>query len=366
MGEIVFYSGNLSNGGAERVLTILASMLADKGYNVTIITNKTSDKDYYVSDRVNLVVVDCKRSKFPKATFYHKLRRRLATIKFIRKYLKTKKPYAIIPFLDRCINESYLASRFLKVKFIPSLRYMPKLDDKMGNFLKKYVFARSSAVYFQTQSQKDYFSKKIQNKGFVLANPITQEILNAGENKVYSKKIENIISVGRLNSKKNFKMVIDGVILSRKENPNLNLKIYGDGELFKELEEYIIKNNAQDYVKLMGKTNDIASSLLQADLFVLTSNMEGMPNALMEAMATGLPCISTNCPTGPKELLGDNERGILVDMGDTLSLSQEINKLVNDNDYAISLGKLARDYVLNNFTPNIISQKLIKEIKRVN
>ena len=90
------------------------------------------------------------------------------------------------------------------------------------------------------------------------------------------------------------------------------MDIYGEGSLREQLQNQIDTLGLTDSVKLCGRTNDIVATLVEHDLFIMASNYEGMPNSLMEAMGVGLPCISTDCPTGPKELIGAIQRGILI------------------------------------------------------
>ncbi len=361
--DIMFYSGNLFGGGAERVITILASTLAELGYNVTLLVNRVTESDYYVSKKVKIVVVDSKKQKYPSASLYHKFKRHVTAVKFIRNYIKQNKPQVIIPFLNTQIFRTFFATRFLKVKFVPSLRCTPRTKKfNVYNLIRSFIFYNSDAIYFQTEAQRQLFCKHTQKKGFVLSNPISLDFIN-NNYKTYSNKITNVVSVSRITAQKNHKMLIDAIINLHPTYENVNLKIYGDGDLVNELNEYINKNNAESYIKLMGKVKDVASVLKSSDLFVLSSNVEGMPNALMEAMAIGLPCISTDCKTGPKELIGNNERGVLVKVGSTSDLTDAIANLIEDNDFAIKLGTLAKEYIVSEFTPENISRKLINNIE---
>ena len=134
-----------------------------------------------------------------------------------------------------------------------------------------------------------------------------------------------IVTCGRLTEQKNHKLLIDAFAEVQKIHPYTTLKIYGEGSLREKLQNQIDSLNLNEKVFLMGATNDVAKALQTADLFVLSSDYEGMPNALMEAMAAGVPCISTDCPCGgPRELFGEDASDKLVPCNDSAQLAKAI------------------------------------------
>lgn len=143
--------------------------------------------------------------------------------------------------------------------------------------------------------------------------------------------------------KKNYPMMIKAFREVIKSYPEQKLKIYGAGPQHKELENLIIHLGLSPNVSLEGQTHDVPSVLSGAIGFLMTSDYEGMPNALMEAMAMGLPCIATDCPCGgPAELINNFDNGILVSINSESELSDAICSLIENRELANSIGNKAR------------------------
>lgn len=178
-----------------------------------------------------------------------------------------------------------------------------------------------------------------------------------------------IVSVGRLEEQKNQLMLIRAFSKITKEFSTYNLKIYGEGTLKDQLQREIDKLNLNEKVELCGVSNNIKEDIKDVSLFIMTSNYEGMPNALMEAMALGLPVISTDCPCGgPKFLIENETNGILIPVGDENTLVIKIKMLLSNKEFAMKIGKNARK-IGKSLSPNIINKKwndLIREVYKKN
>ena len=189
-------------------------------------------------------------------------------------------------------------------------------------------------------------------------------MIELGNSYKYRERIVDIVSFGRLDTKKNQKLLIQAVFQVHKIYPNIRLRIGGLGKEYDSLKNIIFQLNAQTYIQLIGWVNDISQILLGADLFILSSDYEGFPNALLEAMALGIPCISTDCPTGPAELLGNNERGILVPVGDVCQMANAIIYLMEHHNKAVQYGIAARQYVEEELTEDRIIKKFIASLEK--
>jgi glycosyltransferase involved in cell wall biosynthesis len=217
----------------------------------------------------------------------------------------------------------------------------------------------ADANFVQNKMQKDYFSKRIQRKTFIVPNPVNPRFFES--HKEYRDKITQLVAIGRLNPQKNYPRLIDAVCLVRQSHPDIRLKIYGEGGLQDDIAELIRKKNATDYISLEGRTSDVIGALGDSDLYIMSSDYEGMPNALMEAMAFGMPCVSTDCPTGPAELIGENERGYLADMKSLQSLQDAISYMIDNPAKAKEAGVAAREYMMNGFSAKEISARFYRE-----
>lgn len=174
---------------------------------------------------------------------------------------------------------------------------------------------------FQTSDAQKWFPERLQKKSRIIYNAVKEEFYQVERTPVRGE----IVTCGRLTEQKNHRLLIDAFAEVQKIYPFATLKIYGEGVLREKLQNQIDSLNLNEKVFLMGATNDVAKALQTADLFVLSSDYEGMPNALMEAMAAGVPCISTDCPCGgPRELFGEDASDKLVPCNDSAQLAEAI------------------------------------------
>ena len=142
---------------------------------------------------------------------------------------------------------------------------------------------------------------------------------------------------------KNQKLLINAFSDLAKDFPDYTLIIYGEGSLRNELENYIISKGLQSKVVLPGVKNNIQEYIKDASLFVLSSDYEGIPNALIEAMAIGLPCVSTDCsPGGARELIADGENGTIVECGNPQMLAKAMELVLKDREKAQGMGTNAK------------------------
>ena len=213
---------------------------------------------------------------------------------------------------------------------------------------------KSAGIVLQTPDARESFPKWMHKKTIILDNPLNPDFI--GE--YYDGEREDVIvTVGRIDRNKNQKLLIDAFMKIAEEFPKMKLIIYGDGEDRETLIKYVEKNSYQDRICLPGAVNDVKDRIKKAKVFALSSNTEGMPNALMEALALGVPCVSTDCPCGgPRMLMKGKENGILVPVGDGVKMAEAIRSILSDdelwNRYSQNAYKITK--VLN---PEIVNEK---------
>ena len=319
--RILFLITGMVSGGAERVMANLSNGLQKKGHKIRIVVMKKAETDYYLDDSIEFVgadAVDKKgNNKFFKGLFFY--------IKNVKEY----KPDIIVSFLPKT-NIIAMACRLVVLKnpVITCERADPMARKGIIKALNNYMFPLADGCAFQTRMAREYYKIKDSSKTAVLNNP-----LDCSFNiKPYSgKRKKEIVAVGRLSEQKNHKLLIDAFFKISKKYPDYCLKIYGDGLLEAKLKRHISNLKLSDRVYLLGRVNDVKEAIYESALFVLSSNFEGMPNALLEAMSIGLPCISTDCRVGgPSELIENRENGILVPVGDADKMAEMIDTLLSD------------------------------------
>lgn len=359
MKKILFVIPTLSGGGAERVISVLSDELCKQGHNVGLLLSMRKKDEYYLSPNVHLYV-----DETYDADAGNPITRTCKRIKKIRSTVRDFKPDVVIPFLPSIMRDAYFATLGIKTCFVGTMRAAPINLSNLANKVQDYLFNRSDVIYLQTSDQKKYLPKKAIPKAFVLPNPINSQLLPVQWQNHRGDFIQ-LISLGRLAEQKNYSLLIDAVVIVHEKFPNVKLSIFGEGALQGKLQKEIEEKNANSYITLCGRTNTPADELLKADIFVFGSNYEGMPNALMEAMAVGMPCVSTDCPTGPRELIGDNERGLLIPIGDVSAMAESIIYMIENPTKAEEMGKKAKAYVVKNFSPQIIAKKLIQNLEKL-
>jgi glycosyltransferase involved in cell wall biosynthesis len=338
-------------GGAERAVSILTDALAEKNHDVRLIIYSADIRDYDINPNVKVdILYNGNREQ-------NGLKRVLGASWKIRNKIKKYSPDVVIPFLDTALRDVMIATILKKTKVIATLRNNPINMSKKTRRIQEISYWICDAVYMQTLEQKNMFPKKIREKSFVLPNAVSNKIIAAGNSYFERAEIKKIATLGRLTEQKNHKLLIDAFSALYEKFPNVELYIYGEGHKKTELEEYISNGNINN-VFIMGRTNDVLKVLYETDLFVLSSDYEGMPNALMEAMAMGVPCISTDCPTGPSELIGNNERGMLVPINDKEKLSEAMYYMIDNPLAAFSWGKKAHNYICSNYSADNIASSL--------
>ncbi len=317
MKKIAFFIGSLNRGGAERVISILANHYAENGYQVDVIMLLDNIVGYELNKNVNVINYS--------GNGLSKVKRIPYWLKTIRKYVKEQKPDVLVSFCVRLNVFVLLASSGLKVKKIVSERNDPRTDGrgKFMDIMTKILYPKVNTVVFQTEKAKSYFNKL--KNGVVIPNPITVPKNNKQPNP------KKIVSVGNFRAVKNHKMLINAFHKFHKNNPNVVLNIYGDGELYDEIQNQINSFNLTTNVILHGSIPNVIEEIADASIFCLSSNSEGLSNALLEAISLGIPCISTDV-AGADEYVVDGESGFIVPVGDEDAFADRLNKLYNDKE----------------------------------
>jgi len=251
------------------------------------------------------------------------------------------KPDVLLCFYNDLCALCAAAIRGMGIRSVYSERNDPKRTNqrKIDKIYRKIVERRSDLVVFQSNGAKRCYPERVQKKSCVILNPMNTEGFPVHD---FEKEDHMIVSVGRLEPQKNQKLLIRAFSQIKDEFPDHQLVIYGVGSLKDELTAQIRELDLCSRVSLPGTVRDVQERIRDSSLFVLTSDHEGIPNALMEAMALGLPCISTDCsPGGARELICDGVDGVIVACGDDKALAQAMRDLLRHRNKAASMGRAA-------------------------
>ena len=319
MKRTVFFVSSLGDGGAQRVISILSEKMAEQGMSVEIVTYYDIPPVYSICPEVK---VTCVEKCTGKKDVPHNLL-------WLRKYFK-ENAEIVLSFLAPFNMIALVAVMGTKVPIVVADRNDPaKVPvNPVIRIARDLLYGFADQVVVQTEANKAYF-KRLQKKTVVIYNPVdlkeyTGVALNAEKEKV-------IVSAGRLMPQKNQKMLLDAFYAISEKFPEYQLVIYGEGSYRNELENYVNTLGIGQKVLMPGSVTDLYDRIKTADLFVLSSNYEGMPNALIEAMCLGMPVISTKV-SGATDLIQNGENGLLVDVGNAKELAEAMEKLLSNSE----------------------------------
>lgn len=347
----IFFIGTLCNGGAERVVSILASQMARQGITVEILTYYDREISYEIDSQVIISAVETKSGKKGK----------LSNLLWLRKYFR-ENAKIIISFLAP-FNMMAIAANFgNSVPIIVADRNDPTRipANKLMRKLRDILYGFATAVVVQTKQNQAYFSKIVQKKSHVIYNPI--DLKGNEGSALHTQKEKKIVTAGRLMPQKNQKMLIQVFCNVLKRYPDYELYIYGEGPSREELEQFIEKLGIRNHVFLPGNVKDIHDRIKDAEIFVLSSDYEGMPNALIEAMCLGLPVISTKV-SGATDLIINDKNGILVEVNSLEQLQAAMLELIENKQKRSNIAKEAVR-LAHRLDATLIMEQWIKVIEK--
>lgn len=345
--NITLFIGSMYGGGAERVTCNLASWLAEHGHTAEILTMSETEKTYELSPKVTTV------SLLGLSERGNSVKNGMLRVTRLASYLlKHQEKDAYVVMLPKTTLLLMALRGLTKAKILTSERADPsKYPEKIQRMLRRTV-PKLDGIVFQTADAKSWYGETIDTvPAQVIPNAINPAFLRPGFEGTREKVIT---AAGRLNNQKRFDLLIQAFSDIAEEFPEYSLTIYGEGFNREKFEALARESGFGDRIHLPGNVTDIADRLSPASLFVLSSDFEGMPNALMEAMALGLPCISTDCPVGgPRFLIQQGSNGVLVPVGDRKALADAMRLVLSDRELADKMGANAAE-IQKRLSPDIV------------
>lgn len=349
----------LTVGGAERMMAYLADLLSSK-YDVIIVLLDKKDIFFELNDKIKIIELD---------NYYHKLQsdvgktEKIKIIKNIvhalRQIAEEEKVEAVISFDDRITWLTWLAFFHRNIKTIYSQRNDPYDKSKIKNLLFRYIYNHSDGVVYQLEEVKKFYNTK--KRVDVIPNPYFGRVFP------YHNKYDHlIISAGRLQDRKRFDLLIKAFSNVYKNHPQYRLIIYGDGEERANLENLVKSLELTGAVSLPGVQKNVLENNRNAEMFVLSSDAEGMPNTLIEAMGNGIPVIATDCtPGGARFLLDNGKNGLLVSRGNVDQLSHAMEEYIKSTELMHKKAESATRFLMATLNEKNINQRWLNFISGV-
>lgn len=336
-GKLEFYIGSLHKGGAERVFVNLAEYFQNKGYEIIMVTQYRKEEEYELADGIRRIISDIT----PEETGTDRVRNFYRRLKKLHLIWKKEQPDLVLSCAGKNNFMTIVTTMFTRTKPVVSVVGEAKEEypGRLMRFLANLLFPFAAGVILQTERSGEFFSARVSKTAVILPNSLNPLFMRE---RFRGEREKRIVSVGRLDANKNHEMMIRAFAGLADRYPDYTLTIYGEGELREALEKLIASLGMKNRIFLPGVIPDVADQIGRASLFLLVSYSEGVSNALIEAMALGLPVIATDVPGGgTQELIRHGVDGWVIPTGDEAALTKAMDMLLSDRELADRLGERA-------------------------
>lgn len=344
--KICFIIPSMTGGGAERVTANLANRLDEMGHEVKILMTASDDVAYTLRDGINVTQIGQRT--------HGSLMGRVQRIFTLRRIFKENRDTVYVSMPTDTNMFAIMASLFLPVNLIISERNDPNRYGHQG--LRNFLYRFAKKMVFQTEDARDCYSKRLQKVGRIIPNPICADHLEV----FLGERSKRFVVVGRLEPQKNHKLLLEAYATVAKQDKEYDLYLYGKGGLEEELKDLCVRLGIENRVHFEGFCPDVHKQTADAAAYVLSSDYEGISNSLLEAMAMGMPVISTDCPIGGSRMLIDNKKnGLLIPVGDKEALADAMKYIIDNPLAAAQMGQEASK-VKERFSIQAIAEEWIR------
>lgn len=350
--RVLFFVGTMNAGGAERVAATLANAWAARGDEICLVmTHLGSEHSFYSLHPqvrcVSLATYLPSRGRWLKP---------LAKARAIQAVYQEFQPDVVLSFLTNVNVNVLYALKDVQAPIVVCERTHPlhsRSATRSLRLLRRWLYPRASRVVLQTAASAEDFARvQTHSQPYaVIPNPIDPELLHRPPAYDNARRMPpKVIALGRLAEVKRFDLLIEAFALLPAAYHTWELHLYGEGPQRAALTQLAQQRGVSERVFFQGRTDEPWQKLTEAQLFVLCSAYEGFPNALLEAMALGLPCVTLDCPSGPAEIAAQGQAAQLLPAdADAPALAQALEKLMGDPKQRRDLGNAARASVLRRY-----------------
>ena len=349
--KLTFVTSTLHAGGRERVMSLLANTFAQKGYEVEIVCINKHLVFYPIDEKV-------------KVWFAEDEVKSLSILKkmmWLRKHINSEKPDVVIAFMLEvyCVTLASLIG--VSVPVISSERIDPHFFGRAKGLLRWLLLRRTTHLVVQTVRIKDFYSAKLQSRTTIIPNPVTDKVFSLTP----TLKQKRIIAVGRLAYQKNYPMMFRAFAKVHHDFPDWQLVVYGNGPQKDEIRGVIERLGMEGHIILAGKSDHVVEEMNKSSLFVMSSDYEGMSNALLEAVCVGLPVISTDV-SGARDLITEGVNGYIVPVGNERALTLALSSMLSSPEKMDEMGRQSKALAPRFREEQIVGQweELIKKVVR--
>lgn len=347
--KILIFINSLACGGAERVSATLANFWARKNWEVTVVTLASTSEDFYLLDpkikRISLNLAG------ESNNFLHGLLQNVRRVLSLRRTIKQLRPQIVLSIMStpnvllafasrRIVNLCTVGSEHCYPPHAPLGIVWSTLCKKMYGQLSAIVALTHECAQWIEMHSSATCVRIIPNAALW---PLPDNLPKIVPSALCTPDRKVLLAVGRLNIVKNFEALIGVFSELAEKYPTWDLVILGEGPERQVLEALIRKKLIEDRVFVPGIAGNVGEWYARADLYVMSSRSEGFPSALAEALAHGLPAVSFDCDTGPRDIIRNGVDGLLVPAGDSLGLRNALGRVMEDSNLRGQLAARAVD-----------------------
>jgi len=342
-------------------MSLLANGWAQRGIEVSLVTIGSTSSDVYdlnpAITRIGLNLLG--RSENPVSAVLNNLRR----IRRLRAAMRELRPDVLVSFMTSTNTLSVIAASPFKLPVVVSERVWPEAVrvGRAWEYLRRYAYRRATVVVAQTGRTAEWLRERMPGATVeVIANPVDVESSqspDAAAQKVLASCAGRnlVLAAGRLMEQKGFDLLLRAFAPLARRRDDWRLAVFGEGPEWNALHQLARALGISDRVIFPGFSRTLRVVMRRAQLFVLSSRYEGIPNVLVEAMASGAPCISFDCPTGPADLILPERNGLLVPAEDVMGLTSAMDRLMRDEELRRRLAGAAAESVSAFSMENILT-----------
>lgn len=335
--RIVFMNTVFNLSGAPKMMAFVANSMARAGHEVHLLSffSEVCEQPLEAGVQFHSLAAGRSGSRLVRNTLGM-----LGTLRRLDAAIRQIKPDAAVTFLDSVGYVYLLANRVLRrCPMVASERTDPYAQRGLTAKIRTFLLGFAHGVVFQTEGAKAFYrdNRRISRMGTVIPNPVIlpeeKRAKLPGLRMKAAQRDKRIVTVGRLEMhQKRQDVLLEAFRIVHGKHPGATLHLYGQGPSRERLQQLVQDMGLTDCVVLEGETAQVLEDIHAARMFVLSSDYEGIPNALIEAMTVGLPCVSTDCsPGGAALLIADGENGFLVPRGDAEAMAERMNRLLEDD-----------------------------------